>query len=437
MMATSGNSKPTVYSLAIIGAGSAGLTAADFACRLGGRVVLIEENQIGGDCTWSGCVPSKALVAAAKAAHTCRTAAVFGVKATVSDGGARSSDPDATTLNVKCDMQRVHDHVKAKVAQIAATETQEVLEAKGINVLMGRARFISRHDLIVTAQDGSMHEIHAERIVVATGAKPRVPSFVKLPRHELLTYENVFDLTQLPHHLVVIGGGPIGCELAQCFRRFGSNVTVVSHRLLGTHDKDAQAALGQVFETEGIQHIAAHVQSVNKVHDQTYSVLTSTNIELECDKVLVAVGRIPNTHGLGLTDCGISLDKDGGVIVSDTLHTDSKHVFGAGDCTSSPQFTHLAGYQGFMAVRNALLPFAEAARKPVIPRCIFTDPEVASIGLSEDEFIAQHGSKGDVMVWKADKLYNNCIQTLSKVDSKSANCTRAMVFFSMTVHIMK
>ncbi|HEV8310115.1 MAG TPA: FAD-dependent oxidoreductase [Methylomirabilota bacterium] len=350
------------HDLVVIGAGSAGLAAAEVATRFGVRVALVEGHHIGGDCTWTGCVPSKALLKAAKAAHTVRTAARYGVSA-----------PPAET-----DMGRVRAYVREAIERVSRRETPDALRQRGIEVVRGPACFADPHTIRVGDQS-----LRARRIVIATGARPRVPDLPGLREVPFHTYETIFDNDRLPGHLLVIGAGPVGVELAQAYRRLGAEVTLVGERLLPRDEPEAAEALGRVFAREGIDLVQGRVSAVRR--DGETSVLRVADREVRGDLLLVAVGRTPRVDGLGLETIGVKYSATDGIAVDRRLRTTVSHIYAAGDCVGGYQFTHFAGWQAFHAVRNALLPFGGAGVTDVVPWTTFTDPEVAHVGLTEAE----------------------------------------------------
>ena len=356
------------YHLAIIGAGSAGLTAARFAARLGRRVALIEANRVGGDCTWTGCVPSKALLHAARIAHTVRTGA---------DHGIRAGDPVV-------DFPAVMARIRAVIAQIYDAESPETLRAEGIDVIEGRARFADARSVVV---DG--RPITAKYFLICTGATPFVPPIPGLEyTTRPLTYETFWDLPELPPRLTIIGGGPIGCELAQACQRLGSRVTLVEalDRILPNDEPEAAQAVADALRRDGVELLlAAPASSAERVPG---SIMGEIQIAaggrvVGGDALLVAVGRRPNVEGLALENAGVSYSRSG-IEVDDYLKTGARNIYAAGDCVGGFQFTHYAGFQGAMAVRNMLLPGRSRARPAHPPWATFTDPEVAHVGQTEE-----------------------------------------------------
>ncbi len=350
------NLSQDLFDLVIVGAGSGGLVAADFAARLGVRVALVERDRIGGDCTWTGCVPSKALVKAARLAHQVRTSARLGI-----DAGEPSID-----------MAKVRDGIREAIERVYRGETPEALERKGITVIPGAARF--------TAQDAisvGNRTIRARKFVITTGARPALPPIRGLEDVPHATYETIFDNDRLPRHLIVVGGGPVGAEVVQAYRRLGSMVTIIAPRLLPAEDEETHRVIQRVFEREGIRFHHGRVVAT-RMDGADIVVDTDSQEEARGDLLLVATGRRPNIGGLGLDAAGV-IHADGGIPVDRRLRTNMRHIYAAGDVVGGPQFTHFAGWQGFHAAKAALLP-GGGADADLVPRVTFTDPEVAHVG---------------------------------------------------------
>jgi len=346
---------PPEYDLIVIGGGAAGLGAARAAA--GARTLLVSESEIGGECTFTGCVPSKALVQAAA-----RGAPFHVAVAAVRDA----------------------------VAAIAATETAEVLAREGIEVLRGWASFTAPRQISV---NGSV--LQARRFVIATGSRAAIPPVPGLAQAGYLTNETVFGLDELPGRLAVLGGGAVGCELAQAFARLGSQVTLVeaAPRLLPAADPAAAQVVEEVFRREGIS-VRAGVEAVSvRKNDHGVVLALSSAEEVAADRLLVAIGRRPVTGRLDPANAGIRLDEHGCVVTDRHLATTAPGIYAAGDVTGRMPFTHAAHAMGRVAARNALhrrwsppATFATSA----IPWVVFTDPEVAQVGLTEAQAAAAH-----------------------------------------------
>lgn len=351
-----------MFDLIVVGAGSAGLTAASVAQQLGARVALIEKERTGGDCTWTGCVPSKTFIKIASVAHQIRSADRYGL--------------DSTAAPV--DLGRVMAKVRSVVEAVYDTESPDVLRDEGIEVVLGGAKFVDASTLEVA---GSTYA--AKAILLCTGAHPFAPPIAGLSEVDHLTYETVWQMHTLPERLLIVGAGPIGAEMAQAFARLGSRVTVVarSQRLLVRDEPEASAAIAQVFEAEGISLMLG--RSVDRIDRDGDGVVAKVGGQtVHADQVLVSVGRRPNVAGLGLDVAGIA-HTDRGISVDDQLRTSVRTVFACGDCIGREQFTHYAGWQGAIAARNALMPGTSKGIRAQIPWTTFTDPEVAHAGLTE------------------------------------------------------
>ena len=355
------------YDLIVIGAGSGGLTAAGFAAKLGARTALVERARVGGDCTWTGCVPSKALIRVARAAHEARTAAQFGIQ----------------TGPPTVDMAAVRAYVQGVVAQIAAQETPAVLRDAGLTVIEAEARFLDA----TTIQAGAAR-LTGKNFILCTGARPTVPPIQGLADVPYFTYETLFDNDRLPDHLLVVGGGPLGLEMAQAYLRLGARVTVVSPQILPKAEPEAQRVLRAVLTSEGMAFVAARATAVRRDGDTL--VLTAGDGEVRGDMLLVATGRTPVVDGLDLARAGVAYTAQG-ITVDAHLRTTAKHIYAAGDCVGGPQYTHFAGWQAFQAARNALLPGSSAGFSDAVPAVTFTDPEVAQVGLLEAAARQAHG----------------------------------------------
>jgi len=350
--------------LCIIGAGSGGLSVAAMASQLGARCVLIERARMGGDCLNYGCVPSKALLAAAKAAETARRAGSFGIGV---------SGPVV-------DFAGVLDHVRRVIADIAPADSVERFTGLGVRVIQAPARFAA-----ADAVEAGPYRVRARRFVIAIGARPVIPPIPGLETVPYLTNETVFDQRILPRHLVVIGGGPVGIEMAQAHRRLGAAVTLVeAGHILGGDDPELVDLLRRRLRADGIAlHERAAVAGVEKCPDGIALRLAGdAGARIEGSDLLVAAGRRPDTDGLGLEAAGIAFT-DRGIPVDRRLRTTNRRIFAIGDAAGGAQFTHLAGHHAGIVIRNALfrLP-ARADRKPV-PHVTYTDPALASVGATE------------------------------------------------------
>ncbi len=350
------------YDLAIIGGGSAGLTAARLARFFEKRVALVDKDRLGGDCLHYGCVPSKALIKASRVAHEAATAQRWGL----------------TPQRVDVDLGGVNGRVLQAIEQIGDLDSPEALGKIGVDVLLGGARFVDDHTLLVGKQT-----ITAKFVLIASGSTPAVPDVPGLAEVGFLTNEDVFDLTNLPKRLGVIGGGPIGVELAQAFARLGSQVTVLQRgpRLIPKDDEDMIDILEHQFAEDGIDvRFKVEVKAVRA--DAGEKVLDLNAAELAVDEILCAVGRAPTMDSLGLDAAGVTTGRRG-IPVNDLLQTNKPHIYAVGDVTGGPAFTHYAGYQAAHAVRNIFVPVKSKFSPGQLPWVTFTDPEIAHVGVTE------------------------------------------------------
>lgn len=371
--------------LCIIGAGSAGLSIAAGAAQMGAETVLVEKGTMGGDCLNYGCVPSKSLLVAGKAAAAWRHSAQFGV----------------TYGAPKVDMQAVHDHVHGVIAAIAPMDSVERFEGLGVTVLRGEARFLDARELTVAAEDGE-RRIRARRYVVASGSQPMVPPIPGIDDVDYLTNETVFGLTELPQRLVVIGGGPIGCELGQAFRNLGADVEIVEMgAILPKDDPELAEVLRRRLLDDGIVlHEQAKVVGV-----EAASAGVAVKLEREGGKtetvsgshLLIAAGRKPTVEGLGLEAAGIGYDRKG-ISVDARLRTSNKRVYAAGDVAGGLQFTHVAGYHAGVILKNALFRLPSKADTSAAPWVTYCDPELAQVGPTE-AMARDKGETVEVLTW--------------------------------------
>jgi pyruvate/2-oxoglutarate dehydrogenase complex dihydrolipoamide dehydrogenase (E3) component len=362
------------YNLVVVGAGTAGLVSAAIAAGLGARVALVERHLMGGDCLNVGCVPSKGLLRAARAVAEVRAAGAFGVRGL-----------DDVTADFGAAMERM----RRLRARISAVDGAERFRALGVDVFLGQGRFTGRDALDV---DGVT--LRFRKAVVATGARAALPPVDGLDGIGALTNENVFSLTALPARLAVLGGGPIGCELAQAFARFGSRVTLVElgERVLQREDPQAALLVQAALARDGVElRLQARAAGARREGDERVLVLESAGAprELRVDAVLVGVGRRPNVDGLGLDAAGIAFDERTGVRVDDRLRTTNRSVYAAGDVCSKYQFTHAADFMARIVVQNALFLGRKRLSALTIPWCTYTDPELAHVGLGERDAEAQ------------------------------------------------
>jgi len=351
--------------ICVIGAGSGGLSVAAAAAAFGVSVALVEKDKMGGECLNTGCVPSKALIAAGKRAHALADARAFGVSA----GSAG------------IDFAKVHHHVHDVIAAIAPNDSKERFNGLGVRVIAGAARFKDRNTVVV----GDGIEIAARRFVIATGSLPALPPIAGLEAVPYLTNETVFDLTARPEHLVVIGAGAIGLELAQAFHRLGAAVTVLeAGEPLAREDGECAAIVLDALAREGvIVRSNVTVARVEGTGAKIKVVLAGDGEEaIEGSHLLIATGRRANTDGLALEQARIACDRNG-IVVNKRLKTTNRRVYAIGDVAGRGQFTHLANYHAGLVIRNALFRLPVKVNADLVPRVTFTDPELAHVGLTE------------------------------------------------------
>ncbi len=362
--------------LCVIGAGSGGLSVAAGAVRMGASVVLIEAGKMGGDCLNYGCVPSKAMIAAGKHAQAMRDAEPFGVAAV---------DPQV-------DFAAVKDHVEAVIAGIAPHDSQERFEGLGVTVIRAHARFAAPD-----AVEAGGRRIEARRFVIATGSRPAAPPIPGLEDVPYLTNETVFALRERPARLLVLGGGPIGMEMAQAHRRLGCEVTVIeASRVLGRDDPEIAEIAVARLRAEGVEIVEG--APVAKVEATTEGVALEAKDgrRWEGTHLLVAAGRKATVEDLGLEAAGIERAK-AGIEVDAGLRTSNRRVYAIGDVAGGLQFTHVAGWHAGLVIRSALFRLPVKADPRAVPWVTYTDPEIAQVGMTEAEARTEHGDKVEVL----------------------------------------
>ncbi|MFC4257475.1 FAD-dependent oxidoreductase [Marinobacter lacisalsi] len=368
------------YNLLVIGGGSAGLVSAYIAAAVKAKVALIERDRMGGDCLNTGCVPSKALIRSARAADTMRNADRYGLDAVPVSGSFTS----------------IMGRVKRVIAKVEPHDSPERYRGLGVDVVAGSAAFVSPWEVDVTHNDGRRERLSARSIVVATGGKPFVPPIPGLDAMDPLTSENLWDLEEQPERLLVLGGGPIGCELSQAFARLGSQVTQIEagSRILAKEDPDVAELVMDTFRREGIDLRLSH-KAVEFERQEGENLVwcdhEGERVKIAFDRVLVAVGRAGNTEGLNLEALGIEPRGNGTVPVEEDMSVGFPNVFACGDVAGPYQFTHAASHQAWYAAVNGLFGQFRRFRVDyrVLPWVTFTAPEVARVGLSEEEAQAQ------------------------------------------------
>jgi pyruvate/2-oxoglutarate dehydrogenase complex dihydrolipoamide dehydrogenase (E3) component len=362
------------YNLVVIGAGTAGLICAAGAAGLGARVALIERHLMGGDCLNAGCVPSKGVIRASRALHDARSSEEFGVL-DGSQGGFDFGRAMARMRRLRTDIS-AHDSAR------------RFRDELGVDVFIGQGSFSGPDTVEV---DGTT--LRFKKAAVCTGARAAAPPIPGLEQAGYLTNETVFSLTELPPRLAVIGAGPIGCELAQAFARFGSRVTLIElgERVLGREDSDAAEVIHAAFILEGIElQLGVTIAGVEKRGSEKILRLgrNGQTVEIAVDEILVGVGRAPNIEGLGLEKARVVFDRSG-VTVSDTLQTSNPDVYAAGDICSPFKFTHTADALARILLANALFKGRQRTSALTIPWCTYTDPEIAHVGMYEQDAIAK------------------------------------------------
>jgi len=357
------------FDIAVIGGGAAGLTVTAGAAQLGARTLLIEkEKELGGDCLHFGCVPSKTLIKSAQVYHQMRTAAEYGLP--------RIEPPPV-------DFRQISARIQSVIGAIQRHDSAERFCRLGAKVAFGTPAFVDAHTVRLNGQTHS-----AKTWVIATGSSAVVPPIPGLDRTPHITNREIFSLERLPESMIILGAGPIGCEMGQAFNRLGTRVTIVDKapQVLGKEDPDMAAVLMQVLEAEGVRfHLNVAVASVRDLGRQReVSARTSDGqpLVLTAEVMLFALGRGANVAGLGLGEIGVEFDRQG-IKVDNRLRTSRKHIFAAGDVAGGFQFTHAAGYEGGIVVSNAVFHLPRQANYTYLPWCTYTDPPLGSIGLNE------------------------------------------------------
>lgn len=374
------------YDLIVIGGGSAGLVAAGGAGILGAKVALVEKNLLGGDCLYTGCVPSKSLIRSAKFASDAKRAEEFGFE--ISD------------LKFKNDkFASVTNRVQKVIKQIEPHDAPEVFEEMGAEVIFGTPRFLDQHTIEVSLKNSDeKRKMKAKRFCISTGSSPLVPPIEGLKETGFITNEEIFHLKELPERLIVLGGGPIGIEMGQSFQRLGSKVSVVemSERILSKEDEEVSDFMTKFLENEGVKILTqskAVKAETNEKKEKIVTIETGGKTEkITGDEILVAVGRKPNVKDLDLEKANIKYDQKK-IFTDEYLRTTAKNIYAAGDISGHFQFTHTADYEAQIVLQNCFLffPFTKKADYRVVPWATFTEPEVARVGLTEKEARAKHG----------------------------------------------
>ena len=380
-----------MYDLTIIGGGSAGLVLAVAGAKLGKKTALVEKHRIGGDCLWTGCVPSKALLKAAKVANYIQNAEKYGVAAT------------AGTPN----WQRVMAYVQSTQHTIEEEhDNPERFREMGVDVIFGNGHFESSDTFVVEdAENNETRTFKSKKFVISTGSRPLAPAIPGLESCGYLDSETVWELKELPNRLLVVGAGPIGVELGQAFHRLGADVTIAqrSERILTKEDTDVSEQMLRYLREEGITiRLNTNITEVTQNGEGTQVVLSSSDEarrEQTFDNILIAAGRAPNVEGLDLDKIGVQVSRRG-IEVNSKLQTSTKNIYAAGDVIGHYLFTHVAAFQAQLLLRNIFFPFSKTINYGVVPWTTFCDPEVARCGLTEAEAREKHG---DVDVFTLDQ----------------------------------
>lgn len=397
------------YDLIVIGGGSAGLVAAGGSAILGAKVALIEKNLLGGDCLYTGCVPSKALIKSARFAHQTKEAQKFGFQ---------GLEPKFLNDSFASITNRVQDIIKV----IEHHDSPKVFEEMGVEVVFGTPKFLNPNEIEVSLKNTDEKRVmKAKRFCISTGSRPFTPPIEGLHEAGFITNEEVFHLKNLPKRLIVLGAGAIGLELGQSFSRFGSEVTVVemADRILIKEDEEVSAAMEKILSDEGLR-ILTKAKAV-KVHkgENGAKVVTveasGKSFEIEADEILAAVGREPNINGLDIEKAGVEFEKNR-IKTNEYLQTSNKHIFAAGDVTAHFQFTHMADYEAQIVIQNAFVPFLFKKKTDfrVVPWATFTEPEIARVGLTENEAKEKYGE--NIKVYKVNFTENDRAQTESAIE---------------------
>ena len=379
------------YDLTIIGGGSAGLVLAVAGARLGKKTALVEKHRIGGDCLWTGCVPSKALLKAAKVANSIQNAEKYGI----------------TVPETIPDWQRVMAYVRGTQHVIEEEhDNPERFREMGVDVIFGDGHFESSDTFVVEdTENGETRTLKSKKFVISTGSRPVAPPIPGLESCDYLDSETVWELEAFPERLLVVGAGPIGVELGQAFHRLGADVTIAqrSGRILTKEDTDVSEQLLRYLREEGVAirldtHIAQVVQNQEGI-DIRFNDSENGTVERTFDKILIAAGRAPNVEGLGLDKIGVQVGRRG-IEVNNRLQTSVKNIYAAGDVIGHYLFTHVAAFQAQLLLRNIFFPLSSTINYAVVPWTTFCDPEVARCGLTEAEAREKYG---DVDVFTLDQ----------------------------------
>jgi len=357
------------FDIVVIGGGSGGLVVAAGGAALGAKVALVEKHKLGGDCLWTGCVPSKTLIKSARVAYMMRNAARFAL----------------TPHDPRPELPRVMERVASVIKSIEPNDSPERFRAMGVDVIFGSGCFVDAATFEVAGR-----QLKAHTFVIATGSRPSIPSIPGVKSVRYLTNETIFDLREAVPHLVVVGSGPVGSEMAQAFRRLGSEVTVVdiAAGILPREDADLAAIVFKQLQSEGVRyHLGASIARIDRTPMGIRLLLRErdgTPAPIDATHLLLAAGRTANIEDLGLDAAGVDVSS-GRVVLENGLSTTNSRVYVIGDAAGGHQFTHLAEHHAGIVLRHAIFKLRWTKPSPVVPWCTFTDPELARVGLSETE----------------------------------------------------
>ncbi len=395
------------FDLIVIGGGAGGLVAAKLAKGLGKKVAIVEKNKLGGECTWTGCVPSKTFIKIASVAHQLKNLEKFGL----------STSPEMS-LNANNVMKQVNSIVE----KVYSTHTPEVLENLGIKVFIGSPQFLNNHEIKLNDK-----KLSAKKFIITTGSSPFVPPIKGIDQVSYLTNQTFFKLERLPSSLVVIGGGPIGTELASASNRLGTDVTIIemTENILAREDKELSQILLEKLKSEGVKILTQ--TKVEEVAQQENKIIITCSKEnqtqtLETNALLIATGRKPNIEKLDLEKAGVEYNKKG-VVTNKKLRTTAKNIYACGDVVGPYQFSHMAEYQAIIATKNALLPIKKSVDYSHTIWVTFSDPELARAGMSEEEARALYGEK--IKVYKQEyKAIDRSMTDQSEIGLAKFVCTK-------------
>ena len=379
------------YDLIVIGGGAAGLTSSGMGANFGANTLMIEAEKLGGDCTWTGCVPSKTLLHASKMAHTIKEAEKFGYQT------ARRMDFASVMEHVRTTRQEVYEEA----------DDPEIFRNMGVEIEFGKGSFVDEHTVAIESETGNK-KVTGRYIIVATGSSAMVPPIPGLEEVTYYTNESIFEMTEQPHQLAVIGGGPIGVEMSQAFQRLGTQVTVfdMQPRILSNDDAELAGMLLDRLRREGVDFkLSSSINSISEDDEGRILISGERNGEeqtWQSDALLVATGRSANHQNLNLENAGIEYTKRG-ITVNDRCRTNVRHIYGAGDVTGRYQFTHMSEHMAKVATSNALLKMPMKMDHDHVPWSTYTDPELANVGATEEQLI-ERGTSYEVYRFPYDKV---------------------------------